>query len=494
MIASDTPLTVGTGAPQLVVPEAIFADHRIVADGEPRLVWPRGAVLTLERGEGEVIVRSDQPPSVDAIAMFQERAGEAFGDLRWNDVSLVLRPASGWSMDARLVGPMLIVAFQRLPRDETPGGPDTGASELAHAVIEADLAAGYPGRGRREAQALLARDPADRRAARLLADSRVLDNDIAGAGRDYRAQGATDRAAQRVMAAAGGTASAGLVAREGGDLAQLEASVRADVPVAATVGIGVGVRHLESRVDTPAGQREARANVVDAALAVALSDAVRLQLLASAALDDGVTGGGARITYGPAEAQLRVTLTRHMPDYVTPAQVLAGGYLSRAAIGGVYRLGSGLVAQGDVGVNRYGLADRRGTSDTVTLAGGIDYLIRRRYPLLGLSYRVEAEYVQNSTLDAAGTPLIPLADRENHTVQAMLGEALGEVQVTGLAGWTVDRFGGDGPNASLGLTAPLGLVWRVEASGGLTSVSRPGFSGQQLFGRAVLTRSLGSPR
>ncbi len=113
---------------------------------------------------------------------------------------------------------------------------------------------------------------------------------------------------------------------------------------------------------------------------------------------------------------------------------MAGGYLSRAAIGGVYRLGSGLVAQGDVGVNRYGLADRRGTSDTVTLAGGIDYLIRRRYPLLGLSYRVEAEYVQNSTLDAAGTPLIPLADRENHTVQAMLGEALGEVQVTGWRG------------------------------------------------------------
>ena len=130
----------------------------------------------------------------------------------------------------------------------------------------------------------------------------------------------------------------------------------------------------------------------------------------------------------------------------------------------------------------------------MTLAGGIDYLIRRRYPLLGLSYRVEAEYVQNSGLDAAGTPLIPLADRENHTVQAMLGEALGEVQVTGLAGWTVDRFGGDGPNASLGLAAPIGLVWRVEASGGLTSVSRPGFSGQQLFGRAVLTRSLGAPR
>lgn len=495
MIASDTPLIVGAGAPQLVVPETVFVDRRIVSDGEPRLVWPRGATLTLDRGEGEVVIHYDQPPSVDAIAMFQERAGAAIGDLRWNDVSLVLRPAGGWRMDARLVGPALIVAFQPIADDAASGDrPADTARDLARAVIEADLAAGYPGRGRREAQALLARDPADPRAARLLADARALDNDMVGAGRAYRALGATDRAARRVMAAAGGTASAGVVARDGGDLAQVEASVRADAPVTDEIGIGAGLRHLESRVDTAEGRRKAGADVVDAALAVALSDAVRLQLLASAALDDGVTGGGARITYGPAEAQLRVTLTRHMPDYVTPAQVLAGGYLSRASVGGVYRLGSGLVAQGDVGVNRYGLADRPGTSDTVTIAGGIDYLIRRRYPLLGLSYRVEAEYLQRAAPGPDGDMLIPLASRENHTVQAMLGEAWGDVQVTGLAGWTVDRFGGDGPNASLALSTPIGLVWRVEASGGLTSVSRPGFSGQQLFGRAVLTRSLGAPR
>ncbi|MET4897868.1 hypothetical protein RN629_12030 [Sphingomonadaceae bacterium jetA1] len=150
--------------------------------------------------------------------------------------------------------------------------------------------------------------------------------------------------------------------------------------------------------------------------------------------------------------------------------------------------------QGDLGVNRYGLAGERGASDTVTLAGGIEYLIRRRYPLLGLSYRVEAEYVQRMVAGGDGQLLIPLADRENHTVQAMLGEAIGPVQLTGLAGWTVDRFGGEGPNASLAAVAPAGLQWRIEASGGVTSISRPGFSGQQLFARAQLTRSLGSPR
>lgn len=490
MIAVDPSVA---GAAQLVVPDTVFIDRRIVASGEPRLIWPGGTLLSLDRHEGELIVTFDRPPTEDAIALFRDLAGAAIGELRWNDVSLVLRPAIGWSMDARIVGTMLTVDFRpaTIAATGSEGNGTEPRRELARTMIEADLAAGYPGRGRREAQALLASDPADRRARRLLGDARALDGDVAGAARAYRDVGANDPAARRVIAASGGTASAGIVAREGGDLGQLEASVRVEAPVADRVAVQAAARHLVSRVDGSAGRREAAASVVEAGLGVALSDSVRLSLIASAALDDGVTGGGARITYGPAEAQLQVGLTRHMPDYAAPAQVLAGGYLSRAALGGVYRINSGLVGQADLGVNRYGLAGERGATDTITLAAGIEYLIRRRYPLLGLSYRMEAEYVRRTALDRDGNPLIALADRENHTVQAMLGEAVGSVQLTGLAGWTVDRFGGDGPNASLAVAAPIGLMWRVEASGGLTSISRPGFSGQQLFGRAVLTRSLG---
>lgn len=493
MIVLALPPSDSVVLPQLTVPDTVLVDHRIVAPGDPRLIWPAGTVLTLERAGGEVIVHADRPPGDEAVALFQSQAGAAIGDLRWNDVSLVLRPAAGWAMDARIVGNALIAAFRPLAEALAPAAATTG-NELDHARIEADLAAGYPGRGRREAAALLARDPQDQRAARLLADAAAIDGDVASAARGYRAAGATDDPARRAMAAAGGTASVGLVAREGGDLAQVEAGVRVDLPLDDRIGAGLGVRQLVSRVETGARRRSETATIVDAGLAVALSDAARLQLLAAAALDDGVTGGGVKMTYGPSEAQLRVALTRHMPDYATPAQVLAGGYLSRAALGGTYRLGSGIVVQGDLGVNRYGLAGARGASDSVTLAGGLDYLIRRRYPLFGLSYRIEAEYVQRMRDDAAGLPLIALADRENHTVQAMLGEALGEVQLTGMAGWTIDRFGGDGPNASLGLVAPIGLFWKVEASGGITSISRPGFSGQQLFARALVTRSLGAPR
>ncbi|MET4897869.1 hypothetical protein RN629_12035 [Sphingomonadaceae bacterium jetA1] len=336
MIVADAPATAGLAPPQLVVPDTVFVDNRIAVPEDPRLVWPRDTALTLEPADGELVVRFGQPPEPAAIERFRRAAGPAIGDLRWNDVSLVLRAAAGWTMDAHVVGAMLVVAFRpdTPPVRDRPVADATGARDMALAAVEADLAAGYPGRGRREAAALLARDPGDRRAARFLADARAMDGDTAGAGREYRAIGASDPAAARIIAAAGGRAAIGVTAREGGDLAQVEAAARVDAPVSGTVGLGAGLRHLTSRVDLAGGRRTRGTTMADAALAVALGDAARLQLLASAALDDGVTGGGAKMTYGPAEAQWRVTLTRHMPEYWTPAQVLAGGYLSRAALGG----------------------------------------------------------------------------------------------------------------------------------------------------------------
>ncbi|MEG8046179.1 hypothetical protein QP175_08080 [Sphingomonas aerolata] len=184
-------------------------------------------------------------------------------------------------------------------------------------------------------------------------------------------------------------------------------------------------------------------------------------------------------------------MTRHMPDYSTPAQVLAGGYLSRALIGVTYRLTPGVVAQGDIGAYRYGLATGSGASDTIVASAGVDYLIRRQFPALGLTYRFDAEYVQRMQLGADRLAVIPLATRENHTIQGLASGAVGAVQMTALAGWTVDRFGGDGPTASLGLAAPIAVAWRVEGSGGITSIARQGFAGRQLYARALLTRSLG---
>jgi hypothetical protein len=64
--------------------------------------------------------------------------------------------------------------------------------------------------------------------------------------------------------------------------------------------------------------------------------------------------------------------------------------------------------------------------------------------------------------------------------------------VTGAAGWTVDRYGGaNGPTANISAAASLGRSWRLEGSGGVSSVSRPGNSGRYFYFRLFLTRFLG---
>ncbi|MCU6454546.1 hypothetical protein LPN01_10705 [Sphingomonas sp. A2-49] len=464
------------------VPTAIRADASVTA----QLDWPQGTDIRAEANEGEIVVRFDRPLRDAAIDAFRVAAGAAIGDLRWNDDSLVLRAAPGWTMTWQRSGSRLAVAFAPLPATAVPV-----ADDAAIVAVEADAAAGYPGRARRAATRLAAGAPTDPRIMRLLADAQAADGDGRAAADGYRALAADDRAARRIRAAAPGTASAGVTLRDGSDLSQAEASARVDVAIDDRLAVGGGVRRLQTRVD---GRGRHGATVADASVAARLDAGVRLQLIASAALDTAVTGGGARLVAGPAEAQLRVTLLRHMPDYSTAAQVLAGGYLSRALVGVTYRLTPGVVVQADAGGQRYGIAGQPGATDTIVASAGVDYLIRRQFPALGLTYRYEAEYVQRMRSGGDALPIVPLATRENHTLQGLVSGAAGEVQLTALAGWTVDRFGGDGPTASVGIAAPIGIGWRVEGSGGVTSIARAGFSGRQLFARAQLTRNLGDGR
>ena len=474
--------------PVLTVPAAVFADARVAASS-PALVWPDRTVVAVEDADGELVARFDRPLPPESIDAFRAAAGEAIGDLRWNDDSLVLRAAPGWTMTWRQAGASLWVTFVPPKTVEAPPLPaDDGARDAEVARIAADAAAGYPGAARRRAAALAVRHPTDKGVARLLADTQAADGDAAGAARGYRALAADDPAARRIIAAEPGTASLGVTVRDGSDLSQVEFGARVDAAVRDRVSVGGGLRQLVSRV---AGRAATGTTVVDASVAATMDEAIRVQLLASAALDDAVTGGGVRVVSGSAEAQLRATLLRHMPDYSTAAQVLAGGYLSRALVGVTYRLTPGVMVQADAGANRYGLAGMAGASDTIVASAGVDYLIRRQFPALGLTYRYEAEYVQRMRRGGDGLAIVPLATRENHTVQGLVSGSIGVVQLTGLAGWTVDRFGGDGPTASVGLAAPVGIGWRVEGSAGITSIARAGFTGRQLFTRAQLTRSLG---
>ncbi|MEH3099451.1 hypothetical protein [Sphingomonas adhaesiva] len=472
-------------APRLAVPAPIFADATVVA-APPRLVWPRGTRVTLDAGDGELVVRYDRPLDPRTLDTFRHAVADRVEDLRWNDDSLVLRPAPGWQAIPELSEGVLTVTF--LPPAIVVAAPDAddGTLDADLALVEADAAAGYPGQARRRAETLARTHPDAPQVIRRVADARAGDGDPRGAARAYRAIDAHDAPARRAAAMAPGSAAVTATARDGGELSQVELAARIDAALDDRVTAGGGVRRVASWIDTPAATLSAARTIADAALQIALTDAARAQVMLAAAIDDGVTGGGARVTWGSAEAQARGLLLIHMPDVSTGAQALAAGWLTRASLGGTLRLSPEWLVQGDVGANRYGI-DRGAASETVTLAAGIDYLMRRAAPSLTLGYRLDAEYV---TRPGA----IPLAARENHIVQGVVSGPVGPVQLTGQLGYTVDRFGGDGPIAALGASAWLGDGWRLEGSGGVTSIARPGFSGEQLYGRAQLTRGLGRAR
>ncbi len=481
----------------LAAPRAEIADARwvdrdaSVSVGLQRLRWPAGTRLTVTERDGELLARFDRPLSPDAIAALRAAAPAAIEDLRWNDDSLVLRASAGWRVAWDRDGTALSLTFLRdaASADTATTADDPAALDAALTAIEADAAAGYPGSARRGAEALARRHPDDPRVLRKLADARAGDGDTVGAARLYRQLGAEDPAARRVRAFAPGAASVSATVRDGGDLTQVELGARVDAAVGERVSVGAGIRVIDSQVETATGKVDAQSQLIDGAISVRLGDDLRATLQATSALDTGVTGGGVRFVLGSADLQLRGGALIHVPDYSTGPQALGDGYLTRATIGGGYRVTPGLYATFDGGWNRYGLDGTAASSDTITLSGGLDYLIRRGSPSFSLGYRLDAEYLQINRSVA-----LVLADRENHTVQGSVSGAIRSVQLTGQLGYTVDRYGGDGPNAALGLSAPIGDGWRIDGGGGLTSVSRTGFDGRQLFGRAQIVRGLGRGR
>ncbi|WP_294300884.1 hypothetical protein [uncultured Sphingomonas sp.] len=477
------------------VPPAAWDDRdAAISLASQRLRWPTGTRLEVADRDGELVVRTDRAIDAAAIDALRRSAAPAIADLRWNDQSLVLRAAPPWRIAWRRDGATLALTFlyasDPVAPTSSPSAADTETIDVTLAAIEASAAAGYSGEARRTAETLVDRFPEDSRALRALADARSANGDVRGADALYHRLGADDRAARRARAFAPGTASVTATVRDGGDLTQVEVAARVDSAVNDTVTIAGGLRYIYSRVETVAGDIHARSQIAEGSVTVRLDDDVRATVLAASALDTGVTGGGVRFVAGASEFQVRGGAFYRLPDYSTGKQALAAGALSRVGIGGAYRVAPGLYAQLDGAWNQYGLAGAYDASDTVTLAGGLDYLIRRGSPSITLAYRLDAEYVLTNRRPAALT----LIDRENHSLLGIGSATLGATQLTGQLGYTVDRFGGDGPNVAIGLSSALGDGWRIEGSGGLTSVSRTGFDGRQLFGRAQITRGLGPGR
>ena len=470
------------------------------------LSWPGPVHLQLERSPYELVVRFDHPIGDVALKHFAQEAGAQLADLRWNDNSLVMRAASGRRIEGVVEGSRLRVRFlpdsaasaATAPRSPEPAETADPELELAIARAEADAASGFPDMARRRLAPFAQRNPADKRIQRLIADLDVAEGaQILGAAR-YREIAVDDPFARRTLAEAGGNITAAVTLRGGKVFSQAEGAVSGLIPLGRRVSVGAGYRHTRSKADVVYGPTGILTNVVshtsvaDLLANVQLARTVRLELQGSAQLDERVVGGGARLYAGPPERQGRLLLAYRLPDVATPEQSTFGGYVSRAGIGGTLRLTPELSVQADGSWNGYGL---RGTGDrtrSISVSGGIDYLLRRQSPSLALTYRLDAEYIDRLRARPNGLAYIPLSDRENHSFQLVAGKSWTKWQVTGAAGWTFDRLGNtDGPTANVSATGRLSDGWRLQASGGVSSISRPGISGRQLYLRVALTRYLG---
>lgn len=475
--------------------QVLLGDDSLAGQAPLALVWPGAVALMVERDATETVVRFDRALPDAAIDAFRRAAGDDLARLNWNDDTLVLASAQGRTMIVEPMRDRLLVRFAAAVA-VADSVADDGALERELAIAAADSASGYPGRARRR---LAAMDGADPRVARALADLDVAQGMRGRAARRYRDLGAGDPMAAAAMRDSGGEAQVAGLYRSGSGFSQGEATARLSLPIGDATMLSAAARHADTRADAVVGREAIRRDVAvgrtlgEISVQTAPGATLRFDIAAVFDFTDPMVGFAGRMFVGSAEREVRLLAAWRQPDVSTAEAALLGGRVDRLGGGIGLRLGPAVSLSGDVAWNGYGLAGEGLRATSITLAAGVDYIVRRREPTLSLLYRLDAEYVDRLDLRGFGPAALPLIDRENHTVQALVGQSLGNIRLAAAGGWTFDRFGGDGPTAALTAAALLPDGWRADLGAGVSSVSRPNLPGTQLFVRGALARALGRP-
>ena len=468
-----------------------------------RLDWPAATPVTLESASDDIVARYPRPPGDAAIAAFSAQAGDRIARFDWGPDNLVIRGLPGQRLSAVAVPGGIVVTFTPVDAAAPPivAADDRDATMLL--LAEADAAAGYPGRARRRIARIAAARPGDPGVQAALASAETASGRTRDAARRYRALpgggGAAGAAAARTIGPAIETT---LLVRDGRGYAQTEAVLRGGTPALDAVRIDGAVRHVRTRGDDPAGTPRrigTRATETGIAASVVAAAGLRLRFDLTGLVDGsggrGGVGGAVSAAIGDPERRGAFRLAWHLPDFATPTGALYGGWADRATAGGALRIAPGATVRLDGTLARYGLYGGGARLTTAVLEGGVDYLLRRQSPAITLGYRIDAEYVLDRRAVVAPDPYATLTNRENHTGEATIGLPLARaIALTGTAGWTVNRYGGDGPTAALGVALVPTDGWEGGLIAGISSVSRPGQPERQAYGRAALTRRFGDGR
>ncbi len=462
------------------------------------LRWSGPVAITVDSAPEETVIRFDRPLSAAALDAFKRAAGDAIDRLAWNDNSLVISAAGGATVAVAVQRDGAIVRF--VPAAGTTAAatpPADDEIDYALAAAATDRAAGYPGRSRDRLAMLRRAHPDDPRVLRAIADADAADNVAIRAAAGYRQLGAADATARDVIRDAGGDASLAISRRAGSGFAQTDIAARLAAPVSNTVQLAATLRHVATRSDIvidrdgTARAGDGRRTLVEGAATWLGAGTLRSDV--ATVIDTRHPRFNLRTTasIGAADRQARILLAYRIPEVATAEQALFRGYATRAGAGATVRLSPAAQVQLDGAVNRYGLTGEPRLVDSVTIVGGLDYVLLRQHPDLSFVYRVDAEYVGRQVRRPGGSPALAYVDRENHSAQLLVARNVQQIRLALAGGWTVDRYGTDGPLATATAQGRIGGGWRFELVGGVTSVRQPNLSGTRFFARGALTRSLG---
>ncbi|MFQ5849292.1 MAG: tetratricopeptide repeat protein [Candidatus Binatia bacterium] len=168
-------------------------------------------------------------------------------------------------------------------------------------------------------------------------------------------------------------------------------------------------------------------------------------------------GGGLLYARPDLAGETRLLLDVKRPNWEFVEGVVDDGSRDRLEIRRSQRLTPLLEGRLASALNRYGIDGDSQVATSVSLNGGLRYVLSTARPIISIGYELDKEY--RASIDERTSPSgvkfnpLPLASREIHSIDLHLSQALSPaLRVEGSAGYALDRLGDQGPFGGVAVT------------------------------------------
>ncbi len=162
-------------------------------------------------------------------------------------------------------------------------------------------------------------------------------------------------------------------------------------------------------------------------------------------------GGAVRYSFRTPDSVTGVNATYNRAYWELVEGIADEGTQDRLSVRHERQFSQRWTAQGEAGVNRYGIANIDTAATTVDLSASARYLVPWEAADLSVGYSFNAQYVQSieTRIDANGNAFnpMPLTDTEFHSIDLSVGGVfLKDWRYNVFGSLSLDRFGGFGPS------------------------------------------------